>query len=134
MVFRQKIVAMLFLAISFCTQAWATDTSLRYYNNGKYEQIKMTEIQKAHISSSCIKNGKPSCEAWKVLSGKPKPESESKIPLAGDPAAKYCWDVGAKNRILKSSDNKQYDYCVFADGSMIDAWDLYYKHFPRTSK
>ena len=91
----------------------------------------MTEIQKAQFSTSCLKSGKPSCEAWKVFSGKAKTETESKIPLAGDPAAKYCWDVGAKNRILKSADNKQYDYCVFNDGSMIDAWDLYYRHFPK---
>ncbi|MGE5085029.1 MAG: DUF333 domain-containing protein, partial [Bacillota bacterium] len=99
--------------------------------NEKYEQIKMVEIQKAQFSANCLKGGKLSCDAWKIFTGKPKQQSESKVPLAGDPAAKYCWDVGAKNRILKSTDNKQYDYCVFSDGSMVDAWDLYYKHFPR---
>jgi len=125
----QKIVNFVF-AIFFSSVGFGADFTLKYFNNEKYEQIKMTEIQKAQFSASCLKNGKPSCEAWKVFSGKPKVETKSKVPLAGDPAAKYCWDVGSKNRILKSSDNKQYDYCVFADGSMVDAWDLYYKHFP----
>ena len=127
---RQKVV-MLLVLLFVSINAKGSDLTLRLYNNEKYEQIKILDFQKAHISSSCIKNGKPSCEAWNIFSGKPKPQSESKIPLAGDPAARYCWDIGAKNRILKSTDNKQYDYCVFSDGSMVDAWDLYYKHFPR---
>ncbi|MFM6929617.1 MAG: DUF333 domain-containing protein [Bdellovibrio sp.] len=121
------------IVVTFGIQLRAAELSLRYYTNGKYEQIKMTEVQKSRFSINCIKNGKPSCDAWTVFSGKSKPESQNKTPLAGDPAAKYCWDVGSKNRILKSADNKQYDYCVFNDGSMVDAWDLYYRHFPQPS-
>ncbi|MFM6928486.1 MAG: DUF333 domain-containing protein, partial [Bdellovibrio sp.] len=100
----------------------AAELTLRLYDGKRYEQVKTLEIQKTQFSANCLKNGKPSCDAWTVFSGKPKPESQNKTPLAGDPAAKYCWDVGSKNRILKSADNKQYDYCVFNDGSMVDAW------------
>ncbi|HEX7674569.1 MAG TPA: DUF333 domain-containing protein [Bdellovibrio sp.] len=120
-----------FLLISlFSTSAFA-QTSLKLFENEKYKDIKITEFQKVHLGSDCIKSGKPNCQAWATYSGKPKENTKANTPLAGDPAAHYCWDVGAKNRILKSSDNKEYDYCIFDDGSMIDAWDLYYKHFPR---
>lgn len=106
-------------------------TSLKLFENEKYKDIKISEFQKAHLGSDCLKSGKPNCQAWTVYSGKAKSTTKANTPLAGDPAARYCWDVGAKNRILKSPENKEYDYCVFDDNSMVDAWDLYYKHFPR---
>lgn len=106
-------------------------SSLRIFENGSYKEIKIVEYQEAHFSSNCLKTGKPHCKAWTAYSGKPAPATKSNTPLAGDPAAQYCWALGAKNRILKSSENKQYDYCVFKDSSMVDAWNIYYKHFPR---
>ncbi|MBO9666713.1 MAG: DUF333 domain-containing protein [Bdellovibrio sp.] len=121
------IVIIAFL-LSFAAQAG--EFSLRYYNNDKYELVKITEVQKTRVTSNCIKNGKPSCKAWSIFLGKPFKVSAQKVPLLGNPAAHYCWDVGAKNRILKADNNEQTDYCVFDDNSMIDSWDLYYKHFP----
>ncbi|QDK38016.1 DUF333 domain-containing protein [Bdellovibrio sp. NC01] len=107
-------------------------TSLNYYENEKYREVKISEYQGAKIGADCIKSGKPSCQAWTAYTGKPATEStKPNTTLAGNPAAQYCWDLKAKNRILKEKDGKQYDYCVFEDGSMIDSWTLYYKHFPK---
>lgn len=117
-------------ALLLSVQAFA-QASLKFFENEKYKDIKITDYQKAHLNSECIKSGRPQCQAWSTFSGKTKDLTKADTPLAGNPAAHYCWDVGAKNRILKAADGKQYDYCVFADSSMIDAWDLYYKHFPR---
>jgi len=125
-----KIKLPFVLIILISLQSFA-QTSLRIYENDVYKNVKISEFQGAHLNSECIKGGKPQCKAWSCFLEKPKPRSKSNFPLAGDPAAQYCWDVEAKNRILKSVDNKQYDYCVFSDNSMIDSWDLYYKHFPR---
>lgn len=107
------------------------DQTLKYFNNDKYELMKIKTFQKANLNEACFKAGKPNCKAWTVFNGSPKERTKSKTPLAGNPAANYCWDVGAKNRILKAQNNDEYDFCVFDDNSMIDSWDLYYKHFPK---
>ncbi|WP_413581998.1 DUF333 domain-containing protein [Bdellovibrio sp. HCB288] len=125
-----KISAFVLGTLMFAAGAHA-DQTLKYYNNDKYEQIKFKTYEKANINEACFKGGKPSCKAWTVFTGKAKTPTKNPTPLAGNPAALYCWDVGAKNRILKAQNNDQYDACVFDDGSMIDSWDLYYKHFPR---
>lgn len=122
---------LIFLVISLLSLQAFAQTSLKFFENEKYKDIKITEYQKIHLNSECFKGGKPQCQAWLTFTGKAKDLTKAKTPLAGNPAAHYCWDVGAKNRILKAADGKQYDYCVFEDNSMIDAWDLYYKHFPR---
>lgn len=102
-------------------------------NFGKFNfktptQVQTQKIGNFRINDLCVK--KQNCKAMLVAKGKPFKVQETKAPFVGNPGANYCWDVGAKNRVLKDEKNNQYDFCVFEDGSMIDAWDLYRAHYP----
>ncbi|MCO4756053.1 MAG: DUF333 domain-containing protein [Bacteriovoracaceae bacterium] len=46
----------------------------------------------------------------------------------GDPASRYCKLTGGMSIILRDAKNRQYDFCKFKDGSMIDSWGLYEDH------
>ncbi len=117
------------LSIMFLQYADATENkNLKYLNNGNYLDVKIVKIGKYKVSISCHTN--TSCAALKVANGKPFKIQKTDAPFVGNMGANYCWDVGAKNRILLDSKNNQYDFCVFDDGSMIDAWNLYSKHYP----
>ncbi|NUN05089.1 MAG: DUF333 domain-containing protein [Bdellovibrio sp.] len=100
----------------------------KYYVNGQYKSIVIVKIDGLNFNSSCLKE--TSCKALRISRGVAFKIHETNSSLAGNPGANYCWDVGAKNRILKDSKNNEYDFCVFDDGSMIDAWNLYAKHYP----
>lgn len=119
------------MVLLIASSAAHADQTMKYFNNDKYEQRKIKTYQKANLNEACFKAGKPSCKAWTVYMAKAKTPTKNPTPLAGNPAALYCWDVGAKNRILKAQNGDQSDFCVFDDNSMIDSWDLYYKHFPK---
>ncbi len=115
----------------FSVSSAHADQTLKYFNNDKYSDVKIKTYEKANLTESCFKGGKPNCKAWTTFNAKAKTPTKNPTPLAGNPAALYCWDVGAKNRILKAQNGDQYDFCVFDDNSMVDSWDLYYKHFPK---
>lgn len=106
----------------------AKSLNLKYNIDGKSTVVNIVEIKKNKVSANCLKNS--SCLAMKISNGKPAKIQVTKSPFVGNPGANYCWDVGAKNRILVDEKNNQYDFCVFEDGSMIDAWNLYSKHYP----
>lgn len=108
--------------------AIADDVQLKLYSPTKktYEKITITNINGLKISKGCL-NSKQKCGA-QVAVDNPKKLSESNIGLTGNPAARYCQSYSAVSRILKNEKNQEYDFCVFPDGSMIDAWSLYGKH------
>jgi putative hemolysin len=113
----------------FLQHAIAAETiDLKYLSNGKYLDVKIVKIGKSKVSIDCQAN--TACTALKVANGKAFKIQLTSAPFVGNPGANYCWDIGAKNRILKDEKNNQYDFCVFEDGSMIDAWNLYSKHYP----
>lgn len=126
----KTIAAFITLSI-IASSALAAETTLKLFENEKYRDIKIFEVMGTKISADCFKKGNPECAAWKAYSGKPVKVSESKTDLAGNPAARYCGDLKSNNRILKATDGKEYDYCVFTDGSMVDSWSLYNKHFKK---
>jgi hypothetical protein len=100
------------------------------FKDGKYESVKVQEHEGFHLSEACFKTKTPKCQAWEATQKKVT-ASKSKIPLEGNPAARFCLDHEGLNRILIDKSNKQYDYCLFKDGSMVDAWDLYYHFNPK---
>ncbi|WP_374076676.1 DUF333 domain-containing protein [Bdellovibrio bacteriovorus] len=120
--------ASLILLGSLIASAAGTDLKLKYFVNNAYTQVQTQKIGNFRINDLCVK--KQNCKAMLVAKGKPFKVQETKAPFVGNPGANYCWDVGAKNRVLKDEKNNQYDFCVFEDGSMIDAWDLYRAHYP----
>lgn len=117
-----------FFIFSFVFATSSQNVSFRYYVNDKYVDVAIVKVGDLRVNEICKKTS--SCQALKTAKGKPFKTQESKAPTYGNPAANYCWDVGAKNRILKDSKNHEYDFCVFPDGSMIDAWNLHSKHYP----
>lgn len=117
-----------FLLIVSASISFAEVTNkFKYFVNGKYTDVETISISSVRVNLLC-KN--TACKALKVANGKPFKIQKTEAPFVGNIGANYCWDVGAKNRILLDSKNNQYDFCVFDDGSMIDAWNLYTKHYP----
>ena len=109
----------------------AQTTDLKMYKDGKYIPVKTQEYKGLKLTQDCFKSKTPNCDAFSATTKKTL-ISKSKIPLAGHPAARLCLDRDGLNRIVKDKDNKQYDYCLFKDGSMVDAWKLYYMAYPQT--
>lgn len=122
----------LILLSSQSASAASTDLKLKYFVINTYTQVQTQKVGNFRINDLCVK--KQNCKAMLVAKEKPFKIQQTKAPFVGNPAANYCWDVGAKNRVLKDDKNNQYDFCVFEDGSMIDAWDLYQAHYPATIK
>lgn len=99
----------------------------RLDQNLKPTTVEINRINDIRVNSICftIKNCKAIAAAKEL-------QSSSKPTLGiGHPAAQYCQLVGGKNIILTDSKRNQIDYCLFSDESMVDAWDLYYKHHPK---
>lgn len=95
----------------------------------KYLNVTVMDYQGFTISQSCLKEGKMSCEAWKAAQKKVEPVATPGVGVIGNPAARYCQAQKSLNRILLDSKEREFDYCEFTDGSVIDAWSLYNKHF-----
>jgi hypothetical protein len=120
-----KFILCLILSYSF-----AYPSSLKVSEGEKYVNVKIKEHKNIHYNDICFKGPTIKCEAFEAT--KIKIElSESKTGFVGHPAARYCHDRKAMVRILIAEDKKQYDFCLFKDGSMVDAWELFYKHFPK---
>lgn len=117
------------LMVLFLYSSGSYALNLKLYEKEKYKDVAITEFQGAKISSSCIKKDKADCKAWTAFTGKPAKRSKAVKELLGNPAALYCADLKSMNRILKDDTGNQYDYCVFDDGSMVDSWSIYNKHF-----
>lgn len=121
-----RLLLVLCFAIS-PVELWADSSNLKYFRNGTYVDVKIIRVGKSKVSANC-KNSM--CQALKVANGNSLKSKISGAPFTGNPGANYCWDVGAKSKILEDQKNNQYDFCEFPDGSMIDAWNLYSKHYP----
>ncbi len=118
------------LVIILNSLAYAYPSQLKVWKDDKYVQVVIKEHAGLHLSDTCLKKSPVVCEAFSATKVATKP-SLAKTGTAGHPASRYCHDKNGSVRILISEDNKQYDYCLFKDGSMVDSWDLYYKHFPK---
>lgn len=84
------------------------------------KKIKLIRIKGEVLGTeSCSKP----CKALEVLNKKIQPKAvDSKSPLVGNPASKFCASVDGKVRILRDEKGNEYDFCEFADKSMFDTW------------
>lgn len=121
-----KQMIMIFSMVMWASWAGA---DLKVFDGKSYQPFKVQEYQQLKLSTNCFKGQAPRCEAWKAAQ---KKVSRTTLPqaLAGNPAARYCLDAGGENRITKSDDGTEFDYCRFKDGSMIESWGLYFKFNP----
>ncbi len=102
---------------------------LAIFKDEKYEIFTTREVNKINYSENCFKANKPNCEAYKMSLEKfpvPPPKNEFIV----NPAASYCESMSGKNKIVLNSKKQEYDYCLFADGSMTDSWAVFLKHYP----
>lgn len=126
-----KLTTTILAFLFFCTYAMAaTTTSWTMMIKGQKKPVivKTIKVQNAEVSENCAKK----CTALEKLAAKPSSPGENPVPQwTGHPASVFCQSIGGMNRIFKNSKNQEYDFCEFKDKSYIDAWDLFYKHFPR---
>lgn len=125
----------MFLGLFLFCGLWAgaADLGLKYYDSStkKYRPAEVFEKEGVTLSKSCLKSGKMKCQAWDAVLNRRTPTPTPGVGVIGNPAARYCHDHNANNRIVLDAKKNEYDYCVFSDGSMIDSWSLYYKHFKK---
>ena len=119
---------LLFLMTLWMSPSYASTLSLRYFVNNKYTNVNIVQVGDLKVNELC--RNLSNCKAIAIAKGKPIQAKESTGSTFFNASSSYCWDVGAKARILKDAKNNEYDFCVFSDGSMIDAWNLYSKHYP----
>lgn len=126
---------MILMTVSLLAATDPTAVMMRYFSNTKnqYENINIVSYQGFKISENCLENQPPKCEAWIALQEKVTPQN-SATPYIGNPAARYCFDHNANNQVLFDKQKKEFDYCMFKDGSAVSAWDLYNKHFGTSKK
>lgn len=122
---RFLIIFIATFASLFC---FADTGTFKTFSDGtkKYQIVKTFDVEGVTISQGCKVKGKMSCEAWSAVINKRAPASSSGV--LGNPAAKYCGEYNAFNRIFLDAKGREFDFCVFKDNSSIDAWSLYYKH------
>lgn len=84
-------------------------------------QVKSAKLDGVTFSKECESKA---CQAWKVFKS-PKSWTRPASKLRGNPASKHCKAQGGKGIILRDAKKRQYDFCLFKDGSMVDAWGLY---------
>ena len=107
-------------------QSTGTTKTLSLFNGKGYDKVKLTVIDKVSVNDTCVKNKK--CAALVAAATKKTlPPTEG---LAGNPASNYCVEQKGVPRILKDEKRNEYDFCLFKDGSLVDSWELYTKHYP----
>lgn len=102
----------------------------RVFEKESYVDIKTRVFNNLELTEKCFKSVLPKCDAFDATIKK-TPLSKSTTDMLGNLSSRYCHDKGGSSRILIDNDNRQFDFCLFKDKSMIDAWDLYYKHYPK---
>jgi putative hemolysin len=101
--------------------------TIRYFGSaGKNANpIEFFKKEGLLVSTECSRN----CEA--ITATKNKPITNVNSEVRGNPAAVYCENHGSTSMVLKDEKGNQNSFCKFSDGSMIDAWDLYYHFNPK---
>ncbi|MFN7453865.1 MAG: DUF333 domain-containing protein [Pseudobdellovibrionaceae bacterium] len=149
--YRYALICILSLVCLLTVPASATYMTLKFFGEGPgaEKKIKVVTMDGFDVSEDCkLKNnaknksknkskkdpktfaGKtiPQCQA--LTKAMAKPPSDFKPGSLPHPATAYCKAMGGKEVIMTDSENRQYDFCRFDDESMVDAWSMYFHHFP----
>ncbi len=124
----RSAIFLILCLISF--KSWSGEVTYDLYSpkSGQYIKVFYTQVGKYLLSKNCLKNGKMKCAAWSATQNPKKLVLKRNIAKLGHPAARYCQEYGAVNRILKDSQKLDDDFCFFNDGSSVSAWSLYDGH------
>ncbi|XGC80998.1 DUF333 domain-containing protein [Bdellovibrio bacteriovorus] len=96
----------------------------------KYTVVKTKTLNGIVVDEKCA--SQKNCEAKNALNTK-KEFPSAPHPAMQNPAAHYCTSYGAKNLVAVSPTGGEVNFCRFKDGSYINSWNLFYKHFPKTT-
>lgn len=134
-VFFGSSLVVIMMTVGLVAATAPTPIVMKYFSAEKnqYTTINIVNYQGFKISENCLQNQPPKCEAWIALQEKVAPQTSAN-PYIGNPAARYCFEHNSNNQVLFDKQKKEYDYCMFRDGSAISAWDLYNKHFDSKTK
>ncbi len=91
-----------------------------------YQIFQTKTVDELELETSCLKSGKPSCEAFQA-SKTPNPTLKEVF----HPAANHCEAKGGRNLIALDKNKDEYNFCRFKDNSMVNAWSLYLKQNPK---
>ena len=103
------------------------DGEIAIFFNSKYSVIRIKELNGLKFDEATI--SRPSSDAIKATKTKLSFPSAPHSAMQ-NPAAQYCSEHGGQNLIAISSSGGEVNYCRFKDRSLINSWDLFYKHFP----
>lgn len=96
----------------------------------KYLKFTTKKFQDLELDMSCFKTKTPKCEAFEFSEIKPK-SLIMKNEALNNLAAIFCEAVHGRNLLALDRGRNEYNFCRFQDGSMVNSWSLYYKHFPK---
>jgi|GEM_PF-3558438 len=94
-----------------------------------YKVFKTKKFEDFELETSCFKNEKPKCDAYSFAQVKPKPITLKHEGL-NNFAAIHCSEITGKNLIAFDDERKEYNFCLFRDGSMVNSWSVYFKYHP----
>ncbi len=93
-----------------------------------YRIFKTFQFERLDLSADCLnQDNKPKCLAY--LNSLNHPIESSKF--RGSPASKICTELTGINLIAFNHKKQEVNFCEFKDGSMVNSWTLYYKHYPK---
>lgn len=95
-----------------------------FFSNSPETKISFFKKDGFLVSQECERN----CAAINATKAKPTNALEF---AGGNPAAVNCSNHNATSVVLRDQKGNQNSFCKFDDGSMIDAWDLYYQFNPK---
>jgi hypothetical protein len=106
------------------------DDEYAIFIGDSYQVFKTKKYESLELNDGCFKGTKPKCQAYEFAQIKPK-DLSVKVPGLNNKSAIHCEAVGGRNLLALDNKNNQYNFCRFADGSMVNSWSMNYKHFPQ---
>ncbi len=94
-----------------------------------YKIFKTKIHEEFELETSCFKKDKPECDAYTFAQVKLK-NVNIKHEALNNFAAIHCANITGKNLIAFDADRKEYNFCFFKDGSMVNSWSVYFKYRP----
>lgn len=103
-----------------------------FFLKDKYHVFKIVEYSGLKLSSNCFGNrnkknkstqNKPKCQAFEVSKIKVKDLFKEKYG-GTNPASLHCSRMMGESLIAYDSLKNEYDYCRFADNSLVSSWSM----------
>ncbi len=99
-----------------------------YWRSGKQIQVPIAEVDNVKVNDICA-NKQNKCIALKKLHQKSSLK-KMRQAIPGNAAGSYCdFLSGTQLFMQRNGDGLKSQFCVFSDLTMVDAKDLYLRHY-----